>query len=60
LNEQQERIKEEMQKLQDAHKEEKVRLEQEYEALVQEAKDQEKVTFFFFFFLFNDFFIVSY
>lgn len=55
MNEQQERIKEEMQKLQDAHKEEKARLEKEYEALIQEAKEQEKVTkkaFSFFFFSF--------
>lgn len=49
MNEQQERIKEEMQKMQDAHKEEKVRLEKEYEALIQEAKEQEKVTKKFFF-----------
>lgn len=44
-----------MQKLQDAHKEEKARLEKEYEALIQEAKEQEKVTkkaFSFFFFSF--------
>lgn len=43
LNEEQQRIKQEMEKLEANHQEEKNQLKSEYEALVQEAKEKEKV-----------------
>lgn len=43
LNEEQQRIKKEMEKLDAEHQEEKNRLKNEYETLIEESKEKEKV-----------------